>query len=70
MVTSNFIETLPLNDWQTRLKSNLTTYEMEIIFRQTSNWYVKRDYKVGYPYTILFLQAFVKDGFFDPFTRN
>ena len=42
MGTSNFIETLPLNDCQPRLKSNLTTHEMYIILRQTSNWYVKR----------------------------
>ena len=42
MGTSNFIETLPLNDCQPRLKSNLTTHEMEIILRQTSNWYIKR----------------------------
>ena len=40
--TSNLIEKLPLNDCQPRLKSNLTTHEMEIILCQTSNWYVKR----------------------------
>ena len=67
--TSNFIETLPLNDCQPRLKSNLTTHEMEIILRQTSNRLCQEDYKIGYQYTILFPQTFVKDGFIDPFTR-
>ena len=31
--TSNFIETLPLNDYQSRLLNHLPTHEMEIILK-------------------------------------
>ena len=61
--TNNFIETLPLNDCQPRLKSNLTTHEMEVILRQLSNWYVKRTIRLDTNILSCFHRLSLKMGF-------
>ena len=62
--TNNFIETLPLNDCQPRLKSNLTTHEMEVILRQLSNWYIKRTIRLDTHILSCFHRLSLKMGFF------
>ena len=63
MGTGNFMETLPLNDCQPRLKSNLTTHEMYIILCQTSNWYVKRTIRLDIHILSCFHRLSLKMGF-------
>ena len=61
--TNNFIETLPLNDCQPRLKSNFITRKMEIILLQTSNWYVKRTIRLDIHILSCFHRLSLKVGF-------